>query len=145
MIAKLVVIEGPGQGTVCILRSRNIFGRHSDCSFVIKDKGVSGNHCKVELVNQRDYVLSDLNSSNGTYLNGRKISTGEKIREGDVVTLGSTKLLFQTESRSHEDSTLMVDMGKFIQENPEEIHCERPVQKDWKFCPYCGKPIVFKK
>lgn len=143
MIAKFLVLEGPDQGKSYILRSRNIIGRHPDCSFVLNDKGVSGNHCKVELVNQRDFVIADLNSSNGTYLNGKKILS-EKLKPGDMLTLGKTKLIFQTESKGQDDSTLMVEISKLTSEIPEIRHCDKPMDKDWKYCPYCGAPIILK-
>ena len=143
MIAKFLILEGNDQGKTYILRSRNILGRHQECSFVLNDKGISGNHCKVELVNQRDYVVSDLNSSNGTYLNSKKIIS-EKLKPGDILTIGKTKLIFQTESKNQEDSTLMVEISKMVSASPDLLHCNKPVSKDWKFCPYCGKAIVFK-
>ncbi len=143
MIAKLLVLEGPDQGKSYILRSRNIFGRHPDCSFVLNDKGISGNHCKIELVNQREFVISDLNSSNGTFLNSKKI-TSEKLKPGDILILGKTKLIYQTESKHQDDSTLMVEMSKITAEIQENMHCDKPVARDWKYCPYCGKAIVLK-
>lgn len=143
MIAKFLILEGHDQGKSYILRSRNILGRHMDCSFVLNDKGVSGNHCKVELVNQREFVVTDLNSSNGTYINSKKIIS-EKLKPGDIITLGKTKLIFQTESKDQEDSTLMVEMSKFTADIAENIHCNKPVSREWKYCPYCGKAIVFK-
>lgn len=143
MIAKFLVLEGQEQGSIYILRSRNIFGRHPECSFILKDRGVSGNHCKVELINQRDFVISDLNSSNGTYINSQKI-TSQTLKPGDILTLGKTKLVFQIETKHQDDSTLMVEMSKITAETQENIHCNKPVEKDWKYCPYCGKLVVIK-
>jgi len=47
-------------------------GRSNDCGLVIAEKGISRHHAKIELT-ASGWVLKDLNSSNGTYVNGNKI------------------------------------------------------------------------
>ena len=47
-----------------------IFGRGADCDFVYSTPKVSRVHCKIEYIDSH-YYLTDLNSTNGTYLNGR--------------------------------------------------------------------------
>lgn len=142
-MGKLVVLDGVDQGKIYLLRARNIVGRHSECSLVVNDKGVSGNHCKIEQVNQRDYLITDLNSSNGTYLNGKKINS-EKINFGDIITLGKTRVIFQPVERSFDDSTTMVDVSKYVKEYVQLMHCDKPVAREWTFCPYCGLKLMHK-
>ena len=72
-MGKLIVLDGLDSKKEYLLRSRNILGRNHECSFILKDKGISGTHCKIDKINARDYMISDLQSSNGTYINNRKI------------------------------------------------------------------------
>lgn len=55
---------------------------------------VSARHCAIFMRGKRFFVM-DLQSKNGTYLNGRRISGEEEIRPGDVLCLGDMRLLFQ--------------------------------------------------
>ena len=59
-----------------------------NCDYVLKVDGVSRMHAR--LVRKEDGLyMSDLNSTNGTYLNGKLIESGRdyKLKEGDVVSI----------------------------------------------------------
>jgi adenylate cyclase len=76
------------------LRGRSVtIGRHPDQDIQILDRVVSKAHCRVELVNGR-YSVCDINSRNGTYVNGIRISARRPLGNGDEVCVGSTKLRF---------------------------------------------------
>jgi len=137
-MSKLVVLDGMSRGKVFILRSRNIIGRHSECSFMLKDKGVSGKHCKIDQVGAKDFTITDLESSNGTFINNKTIITST-LNFGDIITLGNIRILFQPSNKLDSDSTIMIDMGEYLQEAEQHIHCGRPTAKEWNFCPYCGQ------
>ncbi|EKD27936.1 MAG: FHA protein [uncultured bacterium] len=140
-MAKLIVLDGDDKGQVYIMRSRNILGRHTECSFKMTDKGVSGKHCKIEQINQRDFQISDLNSSNGTYVNGKRIIT-QKLNYGDIIGLGKIRIIFQpTTEKSLYDSTMMMDMAAFISESEGLTHCDKPLAREWRYCPYCGEQL----
>jgi two-component system, cell cycle response regulator len=62
-------------------------GRDSGCSVKLRDPEVSREHCLIRRVGDQ-IVLSDLGSTNGTYCNGRQIST-MSLREGDVISVGN--------------------------------------------------------
>jgi general secretion pathway protein E len=66
-------------------------GRHADNKVVLADTMASRFHCVIE---QRDggWVVRDLNSSNGTLLDGRRITTSP-LRPGQAVVIGSTRLV----------------------------------------------------
>ena len=143
-MSKLIILDGMCKGQAYILRSRNILGRHSDCSFIIKDKGISGKHCKIDQTSQRDYVITDLDSSNGTYINNKTIIT-ERLKPGDIITLGKIRILFQTAGKIETESTIMLDMVEYLSEASELTHCGKPSAKEWTFCPYCGKKFKWVK
>ena len=67
-----------------------IFGREK-ADVVIKDKEVSSTHFQIQKIGD-EYHIFDMNSSNGTFLNGQKVVKG-KLHEGDSIRVGKT--LFQ--------------------------------------------------
>ncbi len=68
-------------------------GRDGTCDYVIEDETVSRQHARVRIENGT-YVLFDLGSGNGTYLNGDKIQRAE-LQDGDVVKIGESLVLFK--------------------------------------------------
>jgi sigma-B regulation protein RsbU (phosphoserine phosphatase) len=74
-------------------------GRASDCSIPIKDRYLSRRHA--EIVSLSDgWVLKDLGSANGTYLNGNRVERDERLNPGDRIRLGDTEILFELPERS---------------------------------------------
>ncbi len=93
---RLVLKTGPNAGKLFpIIKSEMVIGRESGDDIVIKDPEISRRHARV--VNQGSYyVLEDLGSTNGTSLNGQRISSASPLHDGDVVTLGEkTNLVFE--------------------------------------------------
>lgn len=64
-------------------------GRRSTNSIVISDNAVSGEHCRLTYSDGK-VIVEDMGSTNGTILNGEKITVSE-IKNGDVLILGKTK------------------------------------------------------
>ncbi len=54
----------------------------------------SANHAMIQLTDVGDYYLIDLGSSNGTFVNGRRVSIPVTIQDGDTVTFGQTEFQF---------------------------------------------------
>ena len=71
-------------------------GTSVDNDIVLKDKAISRHHAKIRVEGQK-YFIYDLASTNGTKVNGRKI-TKKWIKEGDVIEIGHTKMTFKTEA-----------------------------------------------
>ena len=69
------------------------FGRGEDCDIVIADPAVSRHHA--ELRQEADgFVLTDRGSSNGTRVNGVKITT-QHLRPGDEITIATQRFTFE--------------------------------------------------
>lgn len=64
----------------------------------LDDAAVSGQHCRI-LPENGKHVLYDLSSTNGTFVNDKKV-TKENLKEGDVVRIGETQFLYRVEQRS---------------------------------------------
>jgi hypothetical protein len=70
--------------------ARLVIGRSSGCQLVLADDTVSRRHAELFVEDGR-WLLRDLDSSNGTWLNGRRIIEAE-VRAGDVLHLGGCRL-----------------------------------------------------
>jgi MoxR-like ATPase len=92
-MASLVYTSGPNAGRKVALDQETIFfGRDAACAEVIDDLLVSGRHALLRSENGR-WRLSDLKSSNGTFVNGRAIRTAT-LRHGDRIAIGQAELAF---------------------------------------------------
>ena len=69
-------------------------GRSQDCDIVVDDIGVSRHHLMVRTEDDGSISAEDLRSTNGTYLNGERISSSI-LSDGDEILIGKTKLLFR--------------------------------------------------
>ncbi|MFT3707375.1 MAG: adenylate/guanylate cyclase domain-containing protein [Archangium sp.] len=74
------------------LSERTSMGRHPNNTLRLVDREVSKEHCVIEKVGAT-YLLRDLNSSNGTFVNGRKVRE-LRLRDGDEIALGNSRLVF---------------------------------------------------
>lgn len=68
-------------------------GRQRGNHVVISDPYVSKKHLKI-VEDEKEYYLEDLNSSNGTFLNGEKIKDAVRIYNGDRIRIGNIEFLF---------------------------------------------------
>lgn len=75
-------------GSIIPIRSDLTIGRKEDNSIIISDQHVSGNHAKI-MVRNDSLFIEDLNSTNGTYLNGNKISGKVKLSDKDEIKIGT--------------------------------------------------------
>ncbi|MEZ4224678.1 MAG: adenylate/guanylate cyclase domain-containing protein [Polyangiaceae bacterium] len=91
-MARLLLATPEGQQVV-ELRAFNTLGRHPSNTIQLLDKIVSKEHCIVEL-RGAEYVLRDLGSLNGTYINGERVNGEKGLRHGDDISLGSTRARF---------------------------------------------------
>ncbi len=91
-MARLMLATPEGQQVV-ELRPFNTLGRHPSNTIQLLDKIVSKEHCIVELRGS-EYVLRDLGSLNGTYINGERVNGEQMLRHGDDIALGSTRARF---------------------------------------------------
>ena len=74
-------------------------GRASDCSIPIKDRYLSRKHAEILAVDGA-WVLKDLGSANGTYLNGSRVEHDQLLKTGDRIRLGDTEIVFETAERN---------------------------------------------
>jgi pSer/pThr/pTyr-binding forkhead associated (FHA) protein len=88
---KISVVEGPLKGQSYELSEELTVGRAEKCHIVVDDTYVSQVHARI-YANGETYVVEDLGSTNGTYLNRRRITSPEELSRGDRVKIGKTVL-----------------------------------------------------
>jgi sigma-B regulation protein RsbU (phosphoserine phosphatase) len=77
-------------------RLETILGRHPDCQVVLDSGAVSRQHAKIIRDGKR-YLLEDLKSRNGTFVNGRLIGEPLSLQDGDVVRICDLELAFHAD------------------------------------------------
>jgi pSer/pThr/pTyr-binding forkhead associated (FHA) protein len=95
-MAKLVILTQSLNGRAHELNvDRTTIGRVEDNLFQIAEASVSSHHCEV-LLRGSDVVIKDLNSTNGTFINGEQI-TESVLKPGQTLRLGQVELKLETE------------------------------------------------
>jgi len=85
---QLIMRTGPTPGKVFALTKNEIFlGRDPHNDIVISDSEVSRKHARLVL-QAAGYVLEDLGSTNGTYVDGQRLMGPHVLRPGEVIMLG---------------------------------------------------------
>lgn len=92
-IAWFLILTGPSRGEHLKLGSRTILGRASTCDVVVQDSLVSREHAMI-VFDDGEFTVVDLSSSNGTSVNGQRITTRQSLRHQDEIRVGDTSLLF---------------------------------------------------
>jgi pSer/pThr/pTyr-binding forkhead associated (FHA) protein len=83
-------------------------GSSPDCDLVVNLPKVSGHHCRLSREGD-GYVLEDLGSTNGTYLDGVRIDCRVRVRPGDAVTLGvATPMPWPSDDSDHDRVVLRI-------------------------------------
>ncbi len=93
-MASLYVIRGRDNGQHFLLRGPSItIGRDTANQIQVHDTEVSRHHARIEVTDEKSLRLTDLGSSNGTFVNSRKVAS-QILRSGDRVQVGRTLMIF---------------------------------------------------
>ncbi len=83
----LVVTEGPNQGQAYVLQDMVCtIGRTADNTIVIDNPRISRHHTQIRLLPD-GAVVEDMGSTNGTWLNGRALTSPQRLKPGDIIGL----------------------------------------------------------
>ena len=85
--------KGPDRGNVFFYYQDSVAVWRIKVDFVLKEPDVSIMHAMIEIKESSKIMLKYMDSTNGTFVNGKKISSSE-IQIGDVVQFGKTVCLF---------------------------------------------------
>jgi len=95
----LVILQGQSIGqTTKLEKQRTIVGRGSTVDLVLRDEIASRQHAEIMHVPLEDncveYYVNDLDSTNGTFLNGAKVTSQQLLQDGDKIKIGNHLLKF---------------------------------------------------
>ncbi len=96
---------------VQITKDRTTLGRRPYNDIVIDNLAVSGEHAVLLAVGNEVYI-EDLNSTNGTYINGKAIKK-QLLAHNDTVEIGKYRLRYQTEEAADYEKTMVLRPGAF--------------------------------
>jgi uncharacterized RDD family membrane protein YckC len=137
-VAKLIVNPSSSQRREILLpRSVLSIGRDPSNDLVLPDAMVSRRHAVVEWRGSQFY-LRDCNSSNGSLVNGDRVSE-KGLRDGDLVAIGTARLLFRDEAGE--------EVGAKVVQHPSAKHllcpsCGADYRKGDLFCRQCGASLA---
>lgn len=95
-MGKLIITESSGASRELALdKERVTIGRHADNDICLNDKAVSGHHAVIITI-LSDSFLEDLDSTNGTLVNGKQIAK-HPLSHGDTVAIGRNTLRYEAE------------------------------------------------
>jgi pSer/pThr/pTyr-binding forkhead associated (FHA) protein len=101
-VGKLIVTDSNGTTRdVPLNKERVTIGRSPDNDIALDDKAVSGHHAVVITILD-DSFLEDLDSTNGTQVNGKQVAK-HPLSNGDVISIGRNTLKYQGEGKADED------------------------------------------
>lgn len=104
---RLVMRSGPSVGKVYPLEKNELFvGRDLSNEVVINDPEISRRHSRLYMQGN-SFVVEDLGSTNGTFVNGQRLMGPYMLRPGDVITFGERMSLVFESSDFDQDATVV--------------------------------------
>ncbi len=88
-----LIIDGEEAETVFLGPDRVTIGRLESNEISVPDPGISRHHADIHLEDRR-FILTDLGTTNGTFLNGKRIAEAE-LKDGDRISIGKVSLIFR--------------------------------------------------
>ncbi|HZR37652.1 MAG TPA: FHA domain-containing protein [Nevskia sp.] len=145
-MAKLIITDAEGATRdFPLTKERITIGRHPDNDISLNDKAVSGRHAVVITI-LHDSFLEDLNSTNGTMVNGKQVAK-HPLANGDTVSIGRNTLKYLSEAAAGEEDdfekTMILrpgQMGAAFESQVNKAAAAAPGQE----APSGGKPLVGK-
>ncbi|MCM5679103.1 FHA domain-containing protein [Schlegelella sp. S2-27] len=109
-MGKLVVsLDGVVIKEVQLTKDKTTLGRRPYNDIVIDNLAVSGEHAVLQMVGQ-DVFIEDLNSTNGTYINGKAIKK-QLLTHNDTVEIGKYKIKYLTDEVHEYEKTMVMKPG----------------------------------
>lgn len=132
-MARLVLLsEGFTGRTYELKTEKTTVGRVSDNTFEIPDQSVSSHHCEIHL-RGGEVFIQDLDSTNGTFINGEKISEGT-LKSGQILRLGTIEMRLESGEAAQPSKKKLLDQTRVIPQgiNLDELEGARTTSLDGK-------------
>lgn len=117
-MARLVILSEGFTGKAHELTvDKTTIGRVDDNTFPIPEGSISSHHCEI-LLRGTDVVVRDLNSTNGTFINGNQVSGEAPLKAGQILRLGQVEMRLEdpaakatTAPKKLPDQTMVIPQG----------------------------------
>lgn len=101
MIVKLIVHGGKNEGAViAITKPQFVIGRLPECNLRIESKALSRRHAQID-VKDGSVTVKDLGSTNGTFVDGKKITGEVELKNGQTLRVGPLETTVQISAEMH--------------------------------------------
>ena len=135
-MGKLVVsLDGVVNKEVQITKDKTTLGRRPYNDIVIDNLAVSGEHAVLQMVGA-DVFIEDLNSTNGTYINGKAVKK-QLLTHNDTVEIGKYKIKFLRDESSDHERTVVIRPGSNA---PSQHGAAHPSQSVYPGQPAAASP-----
>ena len=94
----IATVEGVEIKHVYLTKDRTTLGRKAGNDIVLDNLVVSGTHCAFELKGLADVYIEDLGSTNGTFVNNKRVKERQQLQDGDTIAIGHFRIQFLTAS-----------------------------------------------
>ncbi len=101
----LLITVGPDAGTSHSLAEDAVIGRSLRADIVLSDEAASREHARLR-PEGLTVVIEDLDSSNGSWINGERIDAPRRLEGGDVIQIGDTTMILSLETGEQPTDTL---------------------------------------
>lgn len=136
----LFIVDGPDKGRrIPIETNPLVIGRAAPADVVLPDQQISRNHCRVCLA-MGEVIVIDLNSSNGTYIDGKRLAGGSPLPVGSRLQVGSHVLEHELRIRKEVEESQELDRDlkqawNYIQSLLPAPLADGPIRSDWTLVP----------
>uniref|UniRef100_H2LHJ7 Marker of proliferation Ki-67 n=1 Tax=Oryzias latipes TaxID=8090 RepID=H2LHJ7_ORYLA len=126
---KIVVIKRSGvDGTEFPLTASCLFGRKPDCDIRIQLPQVSKEHCRIDLNENKEVILTNLSTANPTRVNGEVLAQSERLKHGDTITIWK-KLYLKCDSQTFFLSKQSAFIGSHLKDGAHHDNIQRSLEK----------------
>jgi hypothetical protein len=84
----------PSGDRIELADGNNVIGRLAECAVTVSDGNVSRRHAQIHR-SGTGFVVSDLGSTNGTFVNGERLIADHRLDDGDIISIGGVNLRFE--------------------------------------------------
>jgi predicted component of type VI protein secretion system len=123
-MARLVILSEGLTGKAHELTvDKTTIGRVDDNTFPIPEQSVSSHHCEI-LLRGSDVVVRDLNSTNGTFINGHQVTGEAPLKPGQILRLGQIEMRLEDNAaraaapKKLPDQTMVIPQGVKVGQEP---------------------------
>jgi predicted component of type VI protein secretion system len=120
MAAAIEIVSAQRSWRVELRDNRTTLGKASENDIALDDPSVSHLHAVLERF-PAGWCVTDLGSSNGTWLNGERIWSSRRVRHDDEIRIGQTRLLFREPTEAAEPETDVEDAPPALTAREQDV------------------------